>query len=303
MRGKKLSQEEFISRAKLIFPEYNFDKVKYINMSTKILVECPKHGLFEAIPYNMIHGRHSGCPKCSAESTSKKLSKGIKKFKEAAIKVFPNYNYDKVEYINQYKKVKIICDHGHTFEVRPKDLLNGHGCPICAKNKTKIQNLQRFIELSKIAHGTKFDYTTLKFDGYQKPMIITCPIHGEVSILPYNHLIGPGCPKCGQSIGELKIENLLKNLHIDYKKEFPIEYSGNKTNKTYIDFYLPDKNMFIEYNGLQHYIPVKYFGGKIQFEKQKARDKYVEKYCNNNDIRLVVIKYNDNVEQILKDIL
>ena len=36
-----------------------------------------------------------------------------------------------------------------------------------------------------------------------------------------------------------------------------------KSNIILVDFYLPDYNLFIEYNGIQHYIPIEYFGGKI----------------------------------------
>lgn len=297
--GKKLTTEEFVNRAKLIFPEYNFDKVNYINISTKVLVECPKHGIFEAIPYNMINSNHSGCPKCALENASKRLSRGTDKFKKSAIKIFLNYNYDEVEYVNQYKKIRLTCEHGHKFETRPKDLLSGHGCPICSRNKIKNQNLQRFIELSKEIHGDKFDYTTLKFNGYQQPMTIICPIHGMVSISPQNHLLGPGCPKCGQSIGELKVEEYLKKLGINYKKEYPIEYAGNKSGKAYIDFYLPDLNTFIEFNGKQHYIPIEHFGGQLIFDKQVERDNYIDEYCKKNNINLITIKYNENINEIL----
>ena len=36
----------------------------------------------------------------------------------------------------------------------------------------------------------------------------------------------------------------------------------------YIDFYLPDYNIFIEYNGEQHYVPIEHFGGELQFSEQ-----------------------------------
>ena len=39
----------------------------------------------------------------------------------------------------------------------------------------------------------------------------------------------------------------------------------NQSGVAYIDFYLPDYNCFIEYNGRQHYMSVDKFGGEIQF--------------------------------------
>ena len=71
----------------------------------------------------------------------------------------------------------------------------------------------------------------------------------------------------------------------------------------YIDFYLSDYNLFIEYNGIQHYIPQKYFGGQISFEHQQKRDDYVRNYCKTNNIKLLEIKYNDNIQNKLQEIL
>lgn len=36
----------------------------------------------------------------------------------------------------------------------------------------------------------------------------------------------------------------------------------------YIDFYIPEYNIFIEYNGEQHYVPIEHFGGELQFSEQ-----------------------------------
>ena len=79
-------------------------------------------------------------------------------------------------------------------------------------------------------------------------------------------------------------------------------------NKRYVGktlwlcFYLPDQNCFIEYNGKQHYVPVGHFGGELQFQKQLQRDNYVRNYCQNNNIKLIEIKYTDNVNIKLKEI-
>jgi very-short-patch-repair endonuclease len=70
----------------------------------------------------------------------------------------------------------------------------------------------------------------------------------------------------------------------------------------FVDFYVKDKNIIIEYNGDQHYEPV-CFGGisvkesKQNFIKQQERDKYIEQFCINNSIKLIWIdgrKYKDN---------
>jgi len=67
------------------------------------------------------------------------------------------------------------------------------------------------------------------------------------------------------------------------------------------DFYLPDYNTCIEFNGKQHYEPIKYFGGIDYFKLINERDKIKSKYCNENNIRLIIIKYNENIINSLKN--
>jgi hypothetical protein len=58
--------------------------------------------------------------------------------------------------------------------------------------------------------------------------------------------------------------------------------------------------MLIEYNGLQHYKPITFFGGEKGFEYLKQRDKTKEKYCLDNKINLLILSYKDDIEKTLK---
>lgn len=59
------------------------------------------------------------------------------------------------------------------------------------------------------------------------------------------------------------------------------------------DFYLPDYNCCIECNGEQHYIPIDYFGGEDTFKRQQENDDIKQKFCSENNIKLIVIPYTD----------
>ena len=68
---------------------------------------------------------------------------------------------------------------------------------------------------------------------------------------------------------------------------------------------IPSKNLLIEVNGLQHYSPVKYFGGIKKFNIQKEHDKRKRLYAQNNGYRLLEIKccdssYFENINKILQ---
>lgn len=57
------------------------------------------------------------------------------------------------------------------------------------------------------------------------------------------------------------------------------------------DFYLPEKRICIEYDGMQHEKPIEYFGGKKGFENTKIRDKIKNDYCKANNIKLIRVSY------------
>ena len=70
-------------------------------------------------------------------------------------------------------------------------------------------------------------------------------------------------------------------------------------NKLKFDFFLPDKNICIEYDGQQHFYPIRYFGGKKSFELQKIKDKIKDDYCISNNIKIIRIKYDKQKDEII----
>jgi len=61
------------------------------------------------------------------------------------------------------------------------------------------------------------------------------------------------------------------------------------------DFYLPEQNICIEYDGEQHYKVIKYWGGENGFLMRQKRDKIKTDYCKDNNIKLIRIRYDDNL--------
>jgi very-short-patch-repair endonuclease len=67
------------------------------------------------------------------------------------------------------------------------------------------------------------------------------------------------------------------------------------------DFYFPDYNLCIEYDGKQHHQPIPFFGGEEHYQYRKKLDLIKTKYCEENNIDLLRIPYweKENIEQIL----
>ncbi len=69
----KLNTEEFIDKSKAVHGDkYDYSKVDYKNMHTKVKIICKKHGLFTQVPHN--HLRFAGCPKCNKSKGEKIIS-------------------------------------------------------------------------------------------------------------------------------------------------------------------------------------------------------------------------------------
>lgn len=299
----KINTEEWIKRAKQIHGDkYDYSKTIYVNCRTKVTIICPIHGEFEIRPDG--HLRSNGCPKCGYVNIGKALRYDQSKFIEKAKLVHGDkYNYSKTNYIGMFKEITIICPQHGEFKQTPNAHVNlKEGCPECSKASRKLTT-EEFIQKANLIHNNFYSYNNVIYVNSNTKVLITCPIHGDFAVAPHNHLSNKsGCPECNRSHGELEIEKYLFDSNIKYitQYEITIDNSINKSGKAYVDFYLPELDSFIEYNGRQHYIPVEKFGGQLKFEQQIKRDEYVRQYCKENNIKLLEIKFDSNIIDQLK---
>jgi hypothetical protein len=195
--------DEFIAKAKKIHGDkYDYSKVEYVNDRTKVCIICPKHGEFWQTPNSHLNGY--GCSKCAYEVKGKRRSFSKEEFIKKTRKVHGDkYDYSKVNYVNNYTKVCIICPEHGEFWQTPSAHLRGQGCPKC-KSKKQTCTTDEFIAKAKKIHGDKYDYSKVEYVNRKTKVCIICPKHGEFWQTPNHHLSGCGCPKCG-------IENHCKN--------------------------------------------------------------------------------------------
>ena len=106
----------------------------------------------------------------------------------------------------------------------------------------------------------------------------------------YNRNKGNGCPFLNSSKCEILLYNLMKKCKINF---IPEQKFDNCKDKYYLpfDLYLCDENIIIECDGIQHFTPIDYFGGKSAFELNKKHDNLKNEYCKNNNIALLRIPY------------
>ena len=163
-----------------------------------------------------------------------------------------------------------------------------------------------FISRSKKIHSDKYDYSLVEYKNNVTKVKIICPIHGIFEQTPKSHIKGRGCPKCNSSKGELKIIEWLEYYNISYEMEKTFDgLISSKGVNLRFDFFLPNHDTIIEYDGRQHFKPVKYFGGEIGLLKTQERDKIKNEWCKNNNIKIIKISYKsyESIQNIIKDIL
>ena len=135
-----------------------------------------------------------------------------------------------------------------------------------------------------------------------------CDCGNEIDVptssLTTYHTLSCGCLV---SYWNMYIKQFLKNNEIAYKPEYPISINDDKYR---FDFYLPQYNLIIEYDGQQHYEPVRFHGDNVEenertFKEIQEHDKIKNRYCEENNINLLRIPYweSKNIETIINNCL
>ena len=95
------------------------------------------------------------------------------------------------------------------------------------------------------------------------------------------------------SKGEKEIINFLVEHKIYFEKEktYP-DCLSPKFNKLSFDFYIPEKNILLEYDGEHHFKPINKYKRAQRTHKQTViHDKIKNKYCEDNNIELIRIPF------------
>lgn len=225
------------------------------------------------------------------------------------------YDYSKVEYEKACIKVVIGCPYHGEWLQRPNDHLTGYGCPTCKFEKLatlKRSNKEQFIEKAQQIHGTTYNYNDVDYKNAVTKVKIYCFHHGYFWCTPDKHLYGIGCTKCshGTSRGELRIQKYLDDINVYYEREQRFEglCGATPNSRLRYDFFLPNHNLLIEYDGEHHFYPINTKGKlspKNITHKHLAtieNDKKKTEYAKRNGYQLLRIPYTDfnNIETILE---
>jgi len=285
---------------------YDYSSSVYVNSHTEVIIICKLHGQFLQLPY--IHWGGCGCRECADILTASKNASNIEEFTSFCNILYNNfYNYSKFIYVNSHTKGIVICPIHGEFPVCPSNHKNNHGCPDCGllttKRKTTKSNELYKEQCSKV-HNNFYDYSITNYINSKTEVTVICPKHGPFKQVASDHLGGHGCPSCNASKGELTVKSWLNINKIEFIPQKKFDDCRNpKTNrKLKYDFYLPNENIIIEFDGVHHF-ECMYPHNESAFENVKYRDQIKNEYAIKNNIKLIRITYKQikEIDNILNN--
>lgn len=290
----------------------------------KYWFKCPRkiHPSEARILANMTHKTKANNLKCNqCESFGQYL---LDEFGENALDLYWDYEMNKVNPFEiskcSHTKVYIKCqevDYHESYLLMCKTFVRGDRCPYCnsfASHKVhpkdsfgqmlvnEYENLDVIWDFEK--NGSLNPFGLAKRST--KKVWLFCQKdeeHNSYKISCDNYFQGNRCPKCKESKGERRVREMLNTYNINYiaQKVFPNLLGIGNRNLSY-DFYLPDQNLLIEYQG-QYHDGMTTNQTEQQFLKQQEHDRHKREYAEQNGIRLLEIWYwdFDNIEEILNE--
>lgn len=306
---KRDTRESFIAKAEAVHGvgRYDYSEANYIDSKTEVKIICLIHGAFWQRP--SVHLQGHGCPQCAIENNPRCQPDTRESFIAKAEKVHGKgkYDYSRVIYINNHTKVEIICPmHGSFWQTPYNHIYGNQGCPHCYGTPKKTK--EQFVRDAEQVHGVgTYDYSRAIYDGNKEPLEIICHKkdkngveHGSFWQRPVNHIAGrQGCPKCSQSHMECEANAFLSKMGVTFKAQKTFPWLGSLR----LDFYIKDFNIAIECQGQQHFEPVDFFGGEEAFKERVERDQRKKRLCEENGVPLFYVRYDENVEERLRQIL
>lgn len=282
-------------------------RLRYENSNNKLILKCTyvengiEHKEYTKLAEEIYEIGYDEnrciCPQCAIIKRGKEHTVSKEEFIRRSKSVHGDlYNYDNIKYtkISDYVYDIWCTEHNGYFNT----LAHNHRlykCNVCYG--TEVRSTEQFIHESNLKHNYFYTYEKSVYINNCTEVTITCPKHGDFKRLPTHHInSGIGCNTCIQeessslSSGELSVKDALENLGIKYMMEYTFE-NCRYINPLPFDFYLPEYNLCIEYDGKQHFNAVKIWGGEERFTLQKERDMIKNQFCKDNNINLLRIPY------------
>ena len=279
----------------LVGDEYTFLD-SYVNAHTKLRVKHNKCGnVYEVQPSNFLNG--SRCSYCSGHH-----KKTNTEFKQEIYDLVGNEYTFLDSYVSTMTKLRVKHNKcGNTYKVLPNNFISGSRCPYCSASvgKTDVQFKQEVFDLV----GNEYTFLDSYVNNFTKLRVKHNKCGHVYKVRPTDFIShNTRCPYCNSPKGELIISKILDTLNVNYEYQKTFDDLKDVQPLSY-DFYIPDQNILIEYQGVQHYQSIDYFGGEDQFKNQQNHDKLKADYAKANGYTLIAVPYTEDTFNKIKKYL
>lgn len=298
---KIMTPEEFKKQANIIHKyRYDYSFVTNIHRYTQILkINCPIHGEFKQMLSS--HLRGNGCKKCQHESMKIEINTIIERCLEKHKDKNIDFNKTIVG-IQLNKPIKFYCrEHGFFESLIHNFLSSNNPCPECSIESDRKASFNSFVDRANKRFHNRYKYIENSYRGMNYYMLIECSKHGIFEQLPCVHLRSTGCSACIGSLGELSIYNYFQKHNIEFNYQYSFSDCRGRKAPLIFDFYLKKYNLCIEFDGEQHNVAKRMFGGEEGLKRIQEYDSIKNKYCLEKGIDLLRISFKDynNIDNIL----
>ena len=303
--AKLMSTEEFTKRIDKRHPGKYTIKGEYQGNGVKVLIQYNECGHEKEIAPQSIR-KGTGCQICTLREASKRMTKTQEEFEREVEELFEGEYSVIGKFKTMNHKVKIrhnTC--GTEYDVRADSLTGGSKCKKCIYERYSKEYKKTTEEYQKeVYESTRGDYLLeSEYRGVKEYVTLKHSICGlSYKVYPYMFKRGRRCPNCNHSKGEEITKNVLEDLGVTYEYQVMFEDLKN-VNHLIFDFYLPEQDILIEYQGKQHYEPVELFGGEETFIRQVHNDSIKRKYSEENLYYLVEIPYTIDTYEGIRELL
>lgn len=252
---------------------------------TRLKIECAKCSEIYELTWNSFR-RGSRCGLCS-KSKKKTIDDFINLVEADGDKMVST------EYKNCVSEVDVQCGKcEEIFKVSYSRYRQGNRCPDCANKEIakKLTHSQEYVEKYIKDYG---DTLVSHYINMASKIYVKCGICCNIFNLTFSSYKSSmtRCSCITKSKGERKVEEYLNKHNIRYEaqKTFP---GCKRKIALRFDYYLPDYDVLIEFDGSIHFFPIEILGGIDTLNNRRESDIIKNIYCIKNNQKLLRISYN-----------
>ena len=295
-------------------------KAKELNNSSRanINVTCDYCGNNYTTQYNILYDgrlkyKKDCCSKCavlkaSETSRQKRADKYINMALEICVKEGYELITSKEDYVDVKMGIVFMCSKHGLQTMMLDNFIRGCRCYLCGRENVSLKKKKDIKEIKANAKD-ECGSIILNPEEYiginERNLKVLCSC-GKIYTTSYLNFTKYGVVKCHscasvESSGEKEIRNILEKLNVNFVQEKRFNDCRDKKPLPF-DFYLPDYNLIIEFDGQHHFSPIR---GEENFYKTITHDDIKNKYCKDNNIDILRIPYykGKEIEKIILDYL